>query len=412
MKKLAFFTALFLISQFNNAQIWTVLGGTVPGTAINANGNILAITSDATGNIYAAGNFNDSNGNSYVAKWDGVKWSELGGTVAGTALNANNWINTITTDAFGNVYAAGNFNTSIYYGHNYVAKWDGTKWFELKGTGVDSILYAKGSIYSITTDAKGNVYAAGEFTNGYLYEYVAKWDGTNWLQLGVLYANNSIVSITTDTKGNVYAAGDFTDANGYKYVAKWDGTKWYELGGTAPDTALRANGTIRSITIDFKGNIYAAGDFTDANGYRYVSKWDGTKWYELGGTVPGVSLNANFNIYSITSDALGNVYAAGSFTNSNGNPYVAKWDGVKWSELGGTVNDTNLVTSYYFFSITADVFGNVFASGSFSVPYGYHNVVKYGNFSAVTSIDLEKVVASNISIYPNPTNSSIILDSP
>ena len=43
-------------------------------------------------------------------------------------------------------------------------------------------------------------------------------------------------------------------------------------------------------------------------------------WSELG------SLNANGQIICVSSDGI-NIYAAGSFTNSNGKPYVAKWNG-------------------------------------------------------------------------------------
>ena len=54
-------------------------------------------------------------------------------------------------------------------------------------------------------------------------------------------------------------------------------------------------------------------------------------WSELGGLN---GLGANGTIYSMCKDAVGNIYAAGTFTNSSGNRYVAKYNGTSWSELG------------------------------------------------------------------------------
>ncbi|MBX2931553.1 MAG: hypothetical protein KF781_06395 [Chitinophagaceae bacterium] len=56
------------------------------------------------------------------------------------------------------------------------------------------------------------------------------------------------------------------------------------------------------------------------------------QWSELGGVN---SLQANNYINSICKDALGNIYTAGNFTNANGKRYVAKFNGTTWGELGG-----------------------------------------------------------------------------
>ena len=65
---------------------------------------------------------------------------------------------------------------------------------------------------------------------------VAKWDGSNWTEVGLatggLQANSTIVSVISDASGNLYAAGYFTNSDGYAYVAKWDKAtdKWTEVG--------------------------------------------------------------------------------------------------------------------------------------------------------------------------------------
>ncbi len=92
-------------------------------------------------------------------------------------------------------------------------------------------------IESIATDADGNVYTSGYTDTGTNYNYyVAKWNGTAWSELGASGSFNSFIfSIATDAGGNVYAGGNFTDTNNNNYyhpyyVAKWNGTTWSELG--------------------------------------------------------------------------------------------------------------------------------------------------------------------------------------
>ena len=128
-----------------------------------------AITSDAAGNVYAAGftsgalDGQTSAGNSdlFITKYDarGVKqWTRQLGTAGFDAAYA------ITSDAAGNVYAAGSTSgaldgqTSAGGGDLFITKYDASgvkQWTRQLGTaGFD---YAT----AITSDAAGNVYAAG-----------------------------------------------------------------------------------------------------------------------------------------------------------------------------------------------------------------------------------------------------------
>jgi hypothetical protein len=183
-------------------------------------------------------------------------------------------------------------------------------------------LAADSTIWSICSDAAGNIYAAGTFTNPGGGKYVAKWNGTAWSEVGglnALAANDWIMSICSDTLGNIYAAGYFTNSGGKKYVAKWNGTAWSEAGGL---NGLAANDAILSIYKDATGNIYAAGFFTNPSGNHYVAKWNGTAWSELGG-LNGLAANGLIN--SVYCDKAGNIYAGGSFTNSSFNNYLAEY---------------------------------------------------------------------------------------
>lgn len=341
---------------FGFAQGWKELGA--DSSALNANDKIWALCSDASGNIYAGGSFTDSTDKCYVAKWDGNSWIKLGPN----ALHFNGMdgqILALCVDSSRNVYAAGNFLNST--GHPYVAKWDGNSWTEL-GAGVDS-LNASNTILTLKVDINSNVYAAGYFKNSAQYYYVAKWDGNIWSDLGgginSPYSSETINDIELDAAGNVYAAGDFPA------VLKWDGSSWTELGtGT---NALNAY-SIHDLTIDASNNIYATGFFY--TNVPFVAKWDGTTWTELGAAsnpinsyaiphicndpsgalyesifIPNNSYVARWNgnfwdelgqganalkaksmIEALISDNTGNIYAAGYFTNDNDKYYVAKYE--------------------------------------------------------------------------------------
>ncbi len=396
---------LMLVPFLSVAQCWTELGGT---NALNANSIIACIATDRVGNIYVAGDFTDSaiwyEGHFYVAKWDGNSWSELG--TGANALNARNEISCIATDAAGNVYAAGDFRDSVNYlhGHNYVAKWDGHSWTEL-GTGSNA-LNADSMIYCLTTDVFGNVYTAGRFTNSGNKWYVAKWDGHSWTELGTganaLNANFYIFTITTDPSGNVYAAGAFTDSSapsyGYSYVAKWNGSTWSKLGTGA--NALCSSGRIYSITADASGNIYSTAH--DSNGYAYVAKWNGSTWSQLGtGTNP---MHIYGDVECIITDAAGNVYASGGFVDANWKEYVAKWDGNNWTELGTGADAINANSNIW--GLATDEPGNIYATGYFTNDSGKYYVAKYGGTNGVSNVEAWQKEGN---IFPNPASGKITI---
>src|ERR1041384_2103543 len=116
-------------------------------------------------------------------------------------------------------------------------------------------------------------------------------------------------------------------------------------------------------------------------------------WSELGGLN---GLSANNPINSVCSDASGNIYAAGWFTNSSGNWYVAKYNGSSWSELGGL---NGLSANGYIQSVCSDASGNIYAAGLFTNSSGKMCVAKYGS---ATGINETSTAGIDVSVYPNP----------
>ncbi len=209
-----------------NGSAWSELGyDTAHHTSgIKADSSIYVLATDRPGNVYAAGAFTDTSGYHYVAKWNDTIWTTLGADT--TALKANGTINTIITDTFGNVYAGGTFTDSL--GYYYIAKWDGTKWTELSNPTTNQV-NVLGPINALTLDSVGNVYAGGMIpdSNGNFF-FVIVWNGSQLLVANnsgssPLNANAPILAMTSDKYGNIYAAGNFTDDSLYQYVAEFTG---------------------------------------------------------------------------------------------------------------------------------------------------------------------------------------------
>lgn len=407
MKRIFTLAVATLIFMTVHSQAWIEVG--TGSNAINANYTIFSLLADPAGNIYAAGGFTNGpvyySGYSYVTKWNGTTWATVGADSA-SALNANNSIYSLTQDLSGNIYAAGNF-TDIY-GQQYVAKWNGTAWGEL---GIDSVaLGATAPIYCITTDPTGNVYAAGDFIDTFGNRYVAKWNGSAWSRLGTdsvngLDADSTIYALATDLQGNVYAAGSFIDSLGFFYVAKWNGTKWAELG--TDSNALHANGAIYALLTDTSGHIYAAGDFYDTLGNFYIAKWNDSTWVELSNPLLDQTAIFGGPIYALTFDSVGHIYAGGMIPDTNGNFFhVVEWDDSML--ITADHNGQNpLYANASIQAMTTDKYGNIYAAGQFT---DNNDSMYVAEFTYNVPNGIMPVYTDHMSIYPNPTSGIIYIN--
>jgi hypothetical protein len=304
------------------------------------------ITSDPTGNLYAAGNFTDSWGERFVAKYSAGTWSQPG-DIGGRMPQQSNPMKGMAVDTGGHIFAIlGNDHAS---GTANVVRWNGAGWDELPE--MDSDLYYN-NVSNMAGDSLGNMYAIGNFHG---MNTVARWGGTNWTTIP--FSNGITASglgrVATDKKGSVYVTGSFLQ-NGLLYnLVKWDGNGW---------TAYYV-GNISNLVVDPNSNaIYATtGEFRNS-GYN-ILKFAGDSIIDIGATPSQPSnLNANNWMSSLALDFQGNLYAAGSLVDSTGNPFVAKWDGTKWSHLEG---DTSKFGAYgQIDAIGFDQKGNLFAGGN------------------------------------------------
>jgi hypothetical protein len=391
MKKVAL-TVLFLVSfQLLHAQSWSKL---VVGMGEQ---NMNTMCTDLLGNVFV------TNG-SYIFKRIGGAWVSCFPAIPYTGYSGGG-ISTMCTDNLGNYYAIGGFHDDS--GKCFVAKWNGSSWSHVgpvtRAMGLDGA--------TLCLDPAGNLYAAGRAT-GDTVGNVFKFNGTVWAKLGIgtaaLNSNRSINSICSDPAGNIYAAGGFGKIIGgtyHEYVAKWNGTVWSELGyADAPYSYLG----ITCVISDTLGNIYATpilADTIHADSCNWsVCKWNGTAWSILGSGAN--SLKYNGFIRSLCKDSHGNIYAAGRYVQgfSTSDSYVAKWDGSTWSELGPGVN--RLHPHNEIWAIGSDIYDNIYAIGAITDDYGYGFVGRYGiPPTSVTSTNSK----TGFSVFPNPAHNTITI---
>ena len=323
------------------------------------NRTIVCLTTNYKGDLYAAGRFTNSYDKYFVAQWNGRAWGELGGSNISTFKNR---IYDIMTDAKGNLY-------TVFY--NYIAKWDGTKWSRL---GINNDSTFNNFIKCINTDKVGNLYASGNFRNSNGKYYVAKWDGSSWCEVGGKDSstfNGPINSIVFDAKGKLYIGGEFSNSfnmpiDSY-YIAYWNGKAWSNLNGIN-DSLI--SGAVYKMAMDKNDNLYVAGLFYNPKHMMYISKWDGTTWNKI-----NCSDDTTFTaiqIQTILIDTNSNLYASAGFENENYD--IIKWNGESWSNLG--VNNGNTINNHLF-SITTDANGNVYAVGPFINNRGKHYLARY-----------------------------------
>jgi|GEM_PF-771329 len=409
---IALICALMLGTSLH-AQTWTKAGS--GSNSLFAYGDISTLCSDNYGNIYVAGfvrliptttpTYDTNSYDTPIYKWDGTTWSDLGSPYPGS-IGLDRPISTICADASGNIYAAA-YRVDIISGEPtemyHVNMWDGTSWTQLGGT-EGGARYAAGGIAKIAVDKYNNVYAVGGFYSDTSYSsgYVAKWDGTSWSEVGTganaLHANSNMDDIIVDTAGNIYVAGAFSDGpfihdsgignTGNLYVAKWDGTSWSELGSGVMPVNHDFDFEIYSLVQDTAGNIYAAGALADSISGFYIAKWDGVTWSHLGGF--------NNLVFSMTKDIHGNVYAAGAFNDTSitstifsyEHPqYVAKLNstGLGWDKVGtgsGGINANDPIAS-----VCTDSYGNLYAGGEFTDTSYTYNVLDSYTIASVLTFD-------------------------
>ncbi|MES2763436.1 MAG: SBBP repeat-containing protein [Bacteroidota bacterium] len=501
MKKLLLSICCAGITLTANAQWLRTFGG-----PSEDRGKSIAV--DAAGNVYTTGwcSFNadldpgpgtftvaTSGDDTFVSKVDASGNFVWGKRVA-SGGGYDDYGMAITVDALGNVYTTGKFKATIDLdpgAGNYtitaagdydvfISKLDASGNFiwgkTIGGTGEDV-----GN--SVTVDALGNVYIAGQFkstcdfdpgigtytvsSNGNMDLFILKLDVSGnlvWAQTIGAGSNDAGNGIKVDASGNVHVTGyfagnvDFDPGAGIVYLAG-SGSEVFvlkldALGDLVWAKKMGASSTDKgtSIALDATGNVYTTGVTTDGADFdpgtgvftlatgsagssvSFISKLDAAGDFVW---AKGFGGSGSANGEGVAVDGNGNVYTTGSFTNlidfdpgaatltystssTNSDIYVSKLNAngdFVWAKyMGGGSADNG-------YAITTDVSGNIYTTGSFyyaadfSSGAGTTTVTSVGFFDAfVLKMDPTGSIASgnvgiseytstnDINIFPNPSS--------
>lgn len=373
-------------TEANNIVIWTgsrwQIMGAGPGILNGVNGPVNSIKVDTDeGIVYVGGQFTNAGGSPArnIARYliSSKQWASAGAGVSGT----NAFVSSIEIDD-ANVYVGGTFSTAGGRPAANVAAWNKTtsQWSSL-GNGIE------GNVNALAA-GPGGLYVGGSFSSagGVASNGIALWDGVNWQSMagGV----NGFVNAIAVLDSSVFVGGGFDMAGdtAVNNVARWraDSGIWSRLSGLYQllqvYERIEENGVddvVRSIEID-GSNVYIAGTFRtaapgdltgDEIAANYVARWHeprtlewwqtNTWWAPLGrGGQNGT--NGFINALTMYDDGL---YVGGAFSRAGGlsSDGVAKWDGVRWSNLS-----TGAKSLIFTLSIADD--GDVYVGGEFNEP--------------------------------------------
>jgi hypothetical protein len=339
--------------MLNTSRYWISLLGGLFGT--DGSG----VVTDSLGNIYVCGSYtNGVDSNVLLIKYDtagNIVWQKI-------VANANGF--GIAMDSTGNLYATG-FTSAA------TGSWDA---ITMKFDSVGNVLWQKAiggtstdDAYGVAVDSTGNIYVVGDSDRSEMFINVllVKYDTNGnlvWQRTLGGGGNDYGSGIAIDRLGNVYVVGDTDSAgglNGNILIAKYNpaGTvTWQRTLSTAQWDAGIA------ITTDVSNNLYITGYMNDTgSGAGFF-----TAKYNTSGALQ----------WSIATDAIGNVYAAGqvdAYGAGLNDFLIVKFDmfgTVLWQRVFGDVDDN------YAHSITIDSAGDICITGFQGNGYGAAITIK------------------------------------
>ena len=296
-----------------------------------------------------------------------LEWAKsMGGT-----LSDEGW--SITTDALGNVFVAGSFQDTVDFDpgaavFNLIANGSGDVFIQKLDAG-GNFIWAKSMGgtsfdigYSVTTDASGNVYVTGHYyntvdfdpnigiftlvSNGFADFFIQKLDsGGNFIWAKSMGGTFNVIgfSITTDAAGHVYTTGSFVGtadfdpsvgtffltSTGYAdvFIQKLDSSGNFIWAKSATGVGITPQGMGYSLATDASGSVYVTGfysgtvDFDPNAGTFLLASTNGTRdvfvlKLDSSGNLNWVISMGGKNSdegQSIATDASGNVYTTGYY---------------------------------------------------------------------------------------------------
>jgi hypothetical protein len=244
--------------------------------------------------------------------------------IPGAFADPSNWPWPLPLGTYrGDLVIGGRFRSIGGLPMSVAARWDGSRWIAMTAGAPPDLEVRSGLQFGDDFYAAGS-YCTPQACGGAIF----RWDGLQWHQIHGLDGGTRVLTVYD---GHLIAAGtSFVGPNGttIEYLARWNGSQWLPMGQPPPAVTWEY-GDLAT----YNGQLYA-GTF-----YGQVFRWNGTAWVLVVGTAgpPGYApYIRDLEVYN------GSLIVGGFFARVGSVPAdsIAAWDGTTWRSLGGVVFNT------------------------------------------------------------------------
>jgi hypothetical protein len=205
---------------------------------------------------------------------------------------------------------------------------------------------------------------------------------------------------------------------GHTRVYEWNGIVWTQMGIDI-DGEDSVNYSGSSVSFNDLGNrlaIGAPGNGANGRGSGHVRiyEWNTTAWIQMGMDIDGED-SLDQSGYSVSMNAAGDRIAIGANENDGngsnaGHVRMFQWDGISWVQMGADI-DGEAIGDGSGRSVNVNglgdrlVVGAIFNNGN-GTGSGHARVYQNNLSTNISEVENE----SSVSIYPNPANESLTLE--
>lgn len=285
----------------DNIVKYNPVSGAYTPLSTGTNGAVLAMANLPDGKIVIGGSFTSAGGVANTVRIAVYNPVTDAFTALGTGASSNN-VYSLAVDATGGIYAGGDYALMGGVANTVsIAYWNGSAWTALSSG-------ANGTVYGLTLGLDGVLYLTGTFTTlgGVSCNQIGKWSGSAFTALSTGVNGSGGRALATGRNGLVYVGGLFTSAGGVSgtnRVASWNGTQFQSMQGGL-------GGDVTDLSVAPDGRVLATGQFAAAgSGPGFpdgAALWNGALWTTIGIDTPAISGQINAGL--IASD--GSLYIA------------------------------------------------------------------------------------------------------
>lgn len=301
------------------------------------------VATDSAGNIYVTGFISNGTDND-MAIWKYKSNGELDTTFGSNGVvkhynaaggNSHDYGNSITLDASGNIYVAGNSmnnssnydmviwkytsagvldtdNFRIYDGYVVYQNNLGNDFGNAITIDSSNTIYVAGSVYTQNWDLCATFTYNSDDMAIWKYDSIGNQIGTTitydrdtWNYLD--YDNEKATSIALDASGNIYVSGNYNGTYSGTGMRVWK----YDDNGTLYDSKTVANSVANAVALDSANNVYITGSNTNNFGDMAIWKYDQNLNLDTNFTVTYDGGNGDQGT-SLVIDDSDNIYVTGS----------------------------------------------------------------------------------------------------